>query len=425
MQPISFTETYCDSLEQELLFALFNRLLIVWFLLVLCGLEFSWSCPRHCICYTAPTTVSCQAHNFLSVPEGIPPDSERIFLQNNKIHRLLRGHFSSNTVTLWIYSNNITYIEPSTFHGFTLLEELDLGDNRHLRSLAEDTFHGLNRLNALHLYRCGLSSLPNNIFQGLRNLQYLYLQDNHLKFLQDDTFMDLHNLSHLFLHGNRLWSLNQNTFRGLRALDRLLLHQNQIEWVDRLAFHDLKRLTTLYLFNNSLIQLSGQCLDTLPALEYLRLNDNPWSCDCKALSLWEWLKRFRGSTSSVGCQAPADMIDNDLKELRKEDFPNCSPTVPNSESRAQTNNVSGTVNPSLNHGGVVGSGGQTHIVHPSRPGRSRNCTKPRNRGKGKGDNEVMADKEDSSPDFTDGVNDLVRPPASVRLSNVLCPDNWV
>ncbi|KAK7883115.1 hypothetical protein WMY93_029289 [Mugilogobius chulae] len=222
-----------------------------------------------------PSTVSCQAHNFLTVPEGIPPESERIFLQNNKIHRLLSGHFSTNTVTLWIYSNNITYIEPSTFHGFTLLEELDLGDNKHLRSLAEDTFHGLSRLNALHLYRCGLSSLPSNIFQGLRNLQYLYLQDNHLKFLPDDTFMDLHNLSHLFLHGNHLWSLNQNTFRGLRALDRLLLHQNQIEWVDRLAFHDLKRLTTLYLFNNSLIQLSGQCLDMLPGLEYLRLNDNP------------------------------------------------------------------------------------------------------------------------------------------------------
>lgn len=146
------------------------------FLLVLCGLELSWSCPRHCICYTSPSTVSCQAHNFLTVPEGIPPASERIFLQNNKIHRLLRGHFSSDTVTLWIYSNNITYIEPSTFHGFMLLEELDLGDNRHLRSLAEDTFHGLSRLNALHLYRCGLSSLPNNIFQGLRNLQYLYLQ---------------------------------------------------------------------------------------------------------------------------------------------------------------------------------------------------------------------------------------------------------
>lgn len=240
--------------------------------------------------------------------------------------------------------------------------------------------------------------------------------------------MDLHNLSHLFLHGNRLWSINQNTFRGPRALDRLLLHQNQIEWVDRLAFHDLKRLTTLYLFNNSLIQLSGQCLDMLPALEYLRLNDNPWSCDCKALSLWEWLKRFRGSTSSVGCQAPAEMVGKDLKELRKEDFPNCSPTVPNSESRAQTNNLSGTVNPSMNRGVVVGSGGQTHIVHPSRPGRPRNCTKPRNRvSKGKGDNEVhhskevMADKEDSSPDFTDGgKHDHTSPDGTVTRRKHKC-----
>ncbi|XP_033969236.1 reticulon-4 receptor-like 1b [Trematomus bernacchii] len=396
------------------------------FLLVLCGLELSWSCPRHCICYTAPSTVSCQAHNFLSVPEGIPHDSERIFLQNNKIHRLLRGHFSSNTVTLWIYSNNITYIEPSTFHGFTRLEEVDLGDNRHLRSLAEDTFHGLSRLNALHLYRCGLSSLPSNIFQGLRNLQYLYLQENHLKYLQDDTFTDLHNLSHLFLHGNRLWSLNQNTFRGLRALDRLLLHQNQIEWVDRLAFHDLKRLTTLYLFNNTLIQLSGQCLDVLPALEYLRLNDNPWSCDCKALSLWEWLKRFGGSTSSVVCQAPADLVGKDLKVLRKEDFPNCPATVPNSESRAQTNNVSGTVNPSMNHSVVVGSGGQTHLVHTSR--RSRNCTKPRSRvSKGKGDNEVhhskevMGDKEDASPDLTEGgKHDHTSPDGTVTRRKHKC-----
>ncbi|KAA0702042.1 Reticulon-4 receptor-like 1 [Triplophysa tibetana] len=315
------------------------------FLLVLCGLEFSWSCPRHCICYMAPSTVSCQAHNFLSVPEGIPPHSERIFLQNNKIHRLLRGHFSPTTVTLWIYSNNITYIEPSTFQGFNLLEELDLGDNRYLRSLSAETFHGLGRLHALHLYRCGLSAVPNNIFQGLRNLQYLYLQDNHLEYLQDDLFVDLHNLSHLFLHGNRLWSLHQNTFRGLGALDRLLLHHNQLQWVDRLAFHDLRRLTTLYLFNNSLTELAGECLSQVPALEYLRLNDNPWECDCKALSLWDWLKKFRGSTSSVGCMAPAELAGKDLKQLMKEDFPNCS----GSESlhQSKTNTWAGTGKVSL------------------------------------------------------------------------------
>ncbi|XP_038820700.1 reticulon-4 receptor-like 1 [Salvelinus namaycush] len=294
-------------------------------LLVLCGsLELSSPCPRDCICYTSPSTVSCQAHNFLSVPEEIPAQSERVFLQNNKIQRLLRGHFSPTTAMLWLYSNNISYIQASTFHGFARLEELDLGDNRHLRALASDTFQGLGRLHALHLYHCGLLSLPSGIFEGLSSLQYLYLQDNQLEFLEDDLFVDLLNLSHLFLHGNRLWSLHQNTFRGLGMLDRLLLHQNRLQWVHRLAFHDLHRLTTLYLFNNSLTELSGACLALLPALEYLRLNDNLWECDCKALPLWDWLRRFRGSTSSLGCVSPPELQGRDLKELRKEELPSCS-----------------------------------------------------------------------------------------------------
>ncbi|XP_055769570.1 reticulon-4 receptor-like 1, partial [Salvelinus fontinalis] len=293
-------------------------------LLVLCGLDLSSPCPRNCICYTSPSTVSCQAHNFLSVPEEIPAQSERVFLQNNKIQRLLRGHFSPTTAMLWLYSNNISYIQASTFHGFARLEELDLGDNRHLRALASDTFQGLGRLHALHLYHCGLLSLTPGIFEGLSSLQYLYLQDNQLEFLEDDLFVDLLNLTHLFLHGNKLWSLHQNTFRGLGVLDRLLLHQNRLQWVHRLAFHDLSRLTTLYLFNNSLTELSGASLALLSALEYLRLNNNPWECDCKALPLWDWLRRFRGSTSVLECVSPPELQGRDLKGLRKEDLPSCS-----------------------------------------------------------------------------------------------------
>ncbi|KAJ8267220.1 hypothetical protein GJAV_G00139930, partial [Gymnothorax javanicus] len=401
------------------------------FLLILCGLELSWSCPRHCICYTGPSTVSCQAHNFLSVPEGIPEDSERIFLQNNKIQQLLLGHFPSTTARLWLYSNNISYIQPSTFTGFIQLEELDLGDNRHLRSLASDTFHGLSRLQALHLYHCGLSSLPTGIFQGLHNLQYLYLQDNQLEFLEDDLFVDLLNLSHLFLHGNRLWSLHQNTFRGLGGLDRLLLHHNRLQWVHQLAFHDLRRLTTLYLFNNSLSELSGECLAQLPALEYLRLNDNPWECDCKALSLWDWLQRFRGSTSSLGCQAPPELAGKDMKQLRKEDFPSCS----GSESlhHGKGGSWPGSDKVSLKNHHLRPHPHHPHLPHhdqhypfspsplPSpppplvvveeeggmppalRPNRPRNCTRQRGRGgKGKGPNDVHADKEYSPLDFGRG-----------------------
>uniref|UniRef100_A0A4W5R9P5 Reticulon 4 receptor like 1 n=1 Tax=Hucho hucho TaxID=62062 RepID=A0A4W5R9P5_9TELE len=390
-------------------------------LLVLCGwLELSSPCPRDCICYTSPSTVSCQAHNFLSVPEEIPAQSERVFLQNNKIQRLLRGHFSPTTAMLWLYSNNISYIQASTFHGFARLEELDLGDNRHLRALASDTFQGLGRLHALHLYHCGLLSLPSGIFKGLSSLQYLYLQDNQLEFLEDDLFVDLLNLSHLFLHGNKLWSLHQNTFRGLGVLDRLLLHQNRLQWVHRLAFHDLHRLTTLYLFNNSLTELSGASLALLPALEYLRLNNNLWECDCKALPLWDWLRRFRGSTSSLGCVSPPELQGRDLKALRKEELPSCS------AGETQGGGVIGGEHPHIPHGDQHnGDLSPSPLPMPRPPkGTRRNCTRNRGRkGKGGGQgglNEVQALREGEEKDNAPGGGKY-DPSAPTRRRNKCVP----
>uniref|UniRef100_A0A8B9DYJ2 Uncharacterized protein n=1 Tax=Anser cygnoides TaxID=8845 RepID=A0A8B9DYJ2_ANSCY len=67
-------------------------------------------------------------------------------------------------------------------------------------------------------------------------------------------------------------------FRGLPSLDRLLLHANRLVAVHRRAFRGLSRLTILYLFNNSLAALPGDPLAALPALQFLRLNANPWAC---------------------------------------------------------------------------------------------------------------------------------------------------
>lgn len=142
------------------------------------------SCPMLCTCYASPPTVSCQANNFSSVPLSLPPSTQRLFLQNNLIRTLRPGTFGPNLLTLWLFSNNLSTIYPGTFRHLQALEELDLGDNRHLRSLEPDTFQGLERLQSLHLYRCQLSSLPGNIFRGLVSLQYLYLQENSLLHLQ-------------------------------------------------------------------------------------------------------------------------------------------------------------------------------------------------------------------------------------------------
>ncbi|XP_038036395.1 reticulon-4 receptor-like 2 [Anas platyrhynchos] len=281
------------------------------------------ACPALCTCYVSPPTVSCQANNFSSVPAGLPPGARRLFLQNNVIRALRAGTFGPSTVTLWLYSNNISSIQPGTFRHLPALEELDLGDNPHLRVLAPDTFHGLRRLQALHLYRCQLASLPSGIFRGLHSLQYLYLQENGLLYLQDDLFADLANLSHLFLHGNRVRALSEGVFRGLPSLDRLLLHANRLAAVHRRAFRGLSRLTILYLFNNSLAALPGDPLAALPALQFLRLNANPWACDCRARPLWAWFRRTRVSSSPVPCASPPQRRGTDLRHLRPQDFDGC------------------------------------------------------------------------------------------------------
>ncbi|KAJ6652599.1 hypothetical protein lerEdw1_011251 [Lerista edwardsae] len=284
------------------------------------------TCPMLCTCYFPPPTVSCQANNFSSVPRVLPPNAQRLFLQNNLIGTLRAGMFGPSLITLWLYSNNITSIQPGTFRHLQALEELDLGDNRHLRTLDPDVFRGLERLQSLHLYRCQLSSLPDTIFRNLYSLQYLYLQENNLLCLQDDLFVDLANLSHLFLHDNKIWQLSENVFRGLSGLDRLLLHGNRLHAIPSWAFRDLGKLTILYLFNNSLTTLSGETLSDLPSLEFLRLNNNPWACDCRARSLWAWFRRTRVSMSDVICASPVERAGRDMRYLSEAVFQGCPPT---------------------------------------------------------------------------------------------------
>lgn len=55
------------------------------------------ACPHHCVCYPTPMTVSCQAQNFTAVPVGVPYESQRVFLQNNRITELRVGSFGFGT----------------------------------------------------------------------------------------------------------------------------------------------------------------------------------------------------------------------------------------------------------------------------------------------------------------------------------------
>lgn len=55
------------------------------------------ACPRLCVCYPTPMTVSCQSQNITIVPAGVPYNSQRVFLQNNRITELRTDSFGFET----------------------------------------------------------------------------------------------------------------------------------------------------------------------------------------------------------------------------------------------------------------------------------------------------------------------------------------
>ena len=69
--------------------------LVLW--LIMCRFVPGEACPKLCVCYPSPMTVSCQSQNFTSVPIGVPYDSQRVFLQNNHITELRADSFGFET----------------------------------------------------------------------------------------------------------------------------------------------------------------------------------------------------------------------------------------------------------------------------------------------------------------------------------------
>ncbi|XP_070557317.1 leucine-rich repeat-containing protein 4C-like [Ptychodera flava] len=97
-------------------------------------------------------------------------------------------------------------------------------------------------------------------------------------------------------------------FNGMDNLDRLYIYQNNLKALPENIFHGLNRLSRLRVYSNDITTLPGKIFEDLNNLQYLYMYRNPWSCDCRLRELRSWLdgnshRLYFGSTTMT-CESP-------------------------------------------------------------------------------------------------------------------------
>nr|ABB21131.1 variable lymphocyte receptor A [Eptatretus stoutii] len=156
-----------------------------------------------CTCNDQTKNVDCSSKGLTAIPSNIPTDTDRLYLQGNK-----------------------------------------------LSSLPHTAFHGLNKLTNLNLNYNELQTLPVGVFDHLVSLDKLVLSDNQLKYLPPRVFDSLTKLTYLSLSQNKLQSLPHGVFDKLTKITYLDLQINQLRSVPEGAFESLSSLNNIMLQSN-------------------------------------------------------------------------------------------------------------------------------------------------------------------------------
>ena len=146
-------------------------------------------------------------------------------LSCNKLTRLDPKLFSNLKKRQHKFSDNLKNLVHHNHHKETKiphLTQIDLKNNQ-LTSLEPDTFHGLTNLESLSLKSNKLVNLDSNCFADLINLKQIELSFNMLNSIDSKCLFGLINLRKVDFSRNNIKSLNANLFNGLVNLEESII----------------------------------------------------------------------------------------------------------------------------------------------------------------------------------------------------------
>uniref|UniRef100_A0A668TG82 TIR domain-containing protein n=1 Tax=Oreochromis aureus TaxID=47969 RepID=A0A668TG82_OREAU len=258
---------------------------------------------------------------------------ETLKLQTNQITKL-NGAFKEHLPKLrylYLNINKLTAIKKDEFKGLHSLQNLSLDQNQ-IEILDHKSFVGLRNLTRLHLQRNSIKQdkLQKGIFSPLIKLRTLDLSENRINYnesrnLPDPPFSQLshleellvfsqHHRLHSYLPVNFLQGLTNllNTFVYTPQLQLLELSSNELKELPPDLFFPIPNLKSLYISRTGLYSLDflidanltkleflqarqnlysvirKEDIQSLPALTYLDLQGNGFTCNCDNSWFLSW-----------------------------------------------------------------------------------------------------------------------------------------
>jgi Leucine-rich repeat (LRR) protein len=263
------------------------------------------------VCEINDTYVDCRNKNLTEVPKlpNLPETVTHLDFSFNNIRTvsLIDVPFPLSIVDISFSHNIIDTVMNGVFGNTTNLLHLDLSYNKikgsvlhtepfyldigqlrklnlrgnDLETIDDETFSpfGISNIEYLDISHCSLKSLGYSI-HNLGSLSFLNLSYNLLTKFEDSLTGDI-NLETLDISFNKIITVKK--VPAVLSLKYLYLDYNELEAARDNAFQSLLGLKVLSLVGNNLKTLHPHTLplDSLfIELQEIRLDKNPWRCDC-------------------------------------------------------------------------------------------------------------------------------------------------
>lgn len=265
------------------------------------------------------------------------PSLQNLTLHDNKIKMLHNNSFIGLTylTDIQLQNNEITQNDlfKDSFNHLINLRRLDLRNNhiqyKFTTALPYPPFSQLSRLETLFLlsqhHRGKSRGLPSNILEGLTNLLVFNTRNSQLLSLHVDMFKHTPKLEQLDITANDFMDVSPELFSPIRNLKSLYISQTNLLSLDFLIKANLTKLEFLQARKNGFSVIREDIMKSVPALRYLDLEFNGFTCDCDNAWFLQWAEN-NNQTQVFGaydflCNYPPNFKGMKLKDL---DIRSCS-----------------------------------------------------------------------------------------------------